>query len=337
LAQLDLLITVDTSVAHAAGALGVPTWLLVAMPPDYRWRDEGDSTCWYPCFRIYRQGSDRKWEPVIARLVDDLRQWLSCDDMESRRLLLRAKNREKPSARVPLEGLPDVVETRFGVIQVPPAQDLEFRSLRALGEYASGFRNAVLDVAQTGQTVLQIAAGAGELSLALSWRLGPEGHLLALESDEYTARCLQQNVVGNRASNVTALKYGLDAPAFEGGIDGLLLRTLHGIVVCRDCTFARFDESAGRTIWSMRPWVLALLDSGTQSVEFASALSRFAYRFWTMDVPIFRQDSYLGGRSDGFVGLHKRAILALAEEEPQGPGSPAWKPWPSIASSFGGT
>ena len=68
LAGLDLIVSVDTAVAHLAGALGCPTWTLLAFAPDWRWlRDRTDSP-WYPTMRLFRQDQPRDWVPVVARV-----------------------------------------------------------------------------------------------------------------------------------------------------------------------------------------------------------------------------------------------------------------------------
>ncbi len=72
-ALLDLVITVDTAVAHIAGALGKPVWVLLPFVPDWRWMLEREDTPWYPTMRLFRQGSDRGWAPVIERVLADLR------------------------------------------------------------------------------------------------------------------------------------------------------------------------------------------------------------------------------------------------------------------------
>lgn len=72
IAGLDLVISVDTSVAHLAGAMGKPVWVLVPFVADWRWPDR-EPNPWYPTARIWRQGSDLDWAPVVAAVEAELR------------------------------------------------------------------------------------------------------------------------------------------------------------------------------------------------------------------------------------------------------------------------
>jgi hypothetical protein len=72
LAQLDLLVSVDTSVAHLAGALGIPTWILLPYAPDWRWFLERDDSPWYPTVRLFRQTEPGNWDSVMTRLAKAL-------------------------------------------------------------------------------------------------------------------------------------------------------------------------------------------------------------------------------------------------------------------------
>jgi tetratricopeptide (TPR) repeat protein len=69
---LDLVITVDTSVAHLAGALGCPTWMLLPYTPDYRWLLDRDDSPWYPTMRLFRQSETRDYGEVLDRVRTEL-------------------------------------------------------------------------------------------------------------------------------------------------------------------------------------------------------------------------------------------------------------------------
>ncbi len=78
-AGLDLVIAADTSVAHLAGALGRPVWLLLPASADWRWQRFGDTTPWYPTMRLFRQDASRAWPPVVAAVAQALRQQFAAD------------------------------------------------------------------------------------------------------------------------------------------------------------------------------------------------------------------------------------------------------------------
>ena len=72
LAGLDLLITVDTSIAHLAGAIGCPAWVLIAYTPDWRWQLDRTDTPWYPSLRLFRQKAPGDWMGVIDEVAAEL-------------------------------------------------------------------------------------------------------------------------------------------------------------------------------------------------------------------------------------------------------------------------
>ena len=69
---MDLVITVDTSVAHLSGALGVPTWVLLPHLPDWRWLLNRRESPWYPSVRLYRQSKAQHWDDVFLAVAKDL-------------------------------------------------------------------------------------------------------------------------------------------------------------------------------------------------------------------------------------------------------------------------
>jgi hypothetical protein len=66
--SLDLVITVDTSVAHLAGALGKPVWVMLPKQADWRWMMSGEANPWYPSARLFRQQVLGDWSPVVDAL-----------------------------------------------------------------------------------------------------------------------------------------------------------------------------------------------------------------------------------------------------------------------------
>ncbi|HEU5352063.1 MAG TPA: tetratricopeptide repeat protein [Terracidiphilus sp.] len=73
---LDLVITTDTSVAHLAGAMGLPVWILLAKPADWRWMEERETTPWYPTARLFRQAKMGDWEGLMERVRSRLEAWI---------------------------------------------------------------------------------------------------------------------------------------------------------------------------------------------------------------------------------------------------------------------
>ncbi len=70
--QLDLVVCVDSAVAHVAGALGKPTWLMVPFAPGWQWHTEGETSAWYPSMRLFRQSQPGSWDSVFEELHEAL-------------------------------------------------------------------------------------------------------------------------------------------------------------------------------------------------------------------------------------------------------------------------
>ena len=72
LETLDLVITVDTSVAHLAGGVGIPVWILLPYAPDWRWGTDGETTRWYGSARLFRQPQPNDWQSVLQSVQQAL-------------------------------------------------------------------------------------------------------------------------------------------------------------------------------------------------------------------------------------------------------------------------
>ena len=74
--QMDLILCVDTSVAHLAAAMGKPTWILINYKPDFRWLMAGEKTIWYNSMRLFRQELSYNWQIVLSNVKNELSKWL---------------------------------------------------------------------------------------------------------------------------------------------------------------------------------------------------------------------------------------------------------------------
>src|SRR5207247_560080 len=74
IANLDLVVTCDTAIAHLAGALGVATWVALPAVPDWRWLLDREDSPWYPTARLFRQAVPGRWEEPFERMAAALRE-----------------------------------------------------------------------------------------------------------------------------------------------------------------------------------------------------------------------------------------------------------------------
>lgn len=73
-AAVDMVVCVDTSLGHVAGAMDRPAWIMVPFAPDWRWLTASEDTPWYPSLRLYRQAEPKTWAPVVERIAADLQR-----------------------------------------------------------------------------------------------------------------------------------------------------------------------------------------------------------------------------------------------------------------------
>jgi hypothetical protein len=79
---LDLVIAVDTSVAHLAGALGVPCWLMLPYAPEWRWMLGRLDSPWYASMRLFRQREAGDWDGVVAEVTEAFRTWIRSSSVQ---------------------------------------------------------------------------------------------------------------------------------------------------------------------------------------------------------------------------------------------------------------
>ena len=131
ISRMDLVICVDTAIAHLAGALGKPVWLLLPQPADWRWMTKGSRSPWYPRMTLFRQTERGNWSDVIDNVAAALRVWAAQerrgDVMEPGEALGATDSTDhddlaaEPASRLP-DGISAIAETRYGILQYLPQQ-----------------------------------------------------------------------------------------------------------------------------------------------------------------------------------------------------------------------
>jgi tetratricopeptide (TPR) repeat protein len=140
IANLDLIISIDTAVAHLAAALGAPVWTLLPFVPDWRWLLERDDTPWYPTMRLFRQISPGDWGEVVGRVRKELMQLPESAEFHKQR-----------GIRLLQTGMPEkAAQALFKAISFNPADaetynnlGVAFDSQKKYGEALAAYRRAL--------------------------------------------------------------------------------------------------------------------------------------------------------------------------------------------------
>ena len=85
MANLDLVISADSSIAHLAGALGRPIWLALKHVPDWRWMLDRSDSPWYPTMRLFRQRTRDDWRSVFSDIEDALRERIGAEHRQAKK------------------------------------------------------------------------------------------------------------------------------------------------------------------------------------------------------------------------------------------------------------
>ena len=105
LSHLDLVITVDTSVAHLAGAMGIPTWIMLAYPADWRWLLDRSDNPWYPTARLFRMPEPGDWVSVVAEIETALREKVGSEKKVVKKARKKATKKTAPRTKEPAKSL----------------------------------------------------------------------------------------------------------------------------------------------------------------------------------------------------------------------------------------
>lgn len=316
---LDLVISIDTSVAHLAGALGKPVWTMLVRNADWRWLVDREDSPWYPTMRLFRQERRGEWGPVIERVVRAL------GDVAGHRSTLALPGR-RPDAVVRIafpaslaspvrraSRFARVDETRHGIVHHRGDDSTESIGLRCYGEHAQAELASVERMIGPGSVVVSVAPGAGTHALARAAILGPSGHQWLVEPRAFERTLLRQTLVANRAAGAATL---LDAlPADDEGLpEALGLARLDVLTIGDTADAARTIAACEALIWRFRPAVFASLPDERAVTTLVEALRKVGYCAWRIEAPLFNPQNFYGRADDAFDGRRALTILAGPEE-----------------------
>ncbi|MFB2836909.1 FkbM family methyltransferase [Floridanema evergladense] len=189
--QLDLVICVDTSVAHLAGAMGKTVWVLLSKVADWRWMLEGENNPWYPTLRLFRQTNLGDWQPVFQKVALELEKMIS--ELKNKEM----ENKSTEQILLPASGFNKLKKCRHGVL-LYNINDLEVgKSLEAYGEYKEGEIELLQQIIKPQDLVLEVGTNIGVHTVYFAQAVGEQGTVLAFEPQ----RVIFQNLCANLAIN----------------------------------------------------------------------------------------------------------------------------------------
>ena len=346
--QLDLVISVDTSVAHLAGALGKPLWLLLSHPAEWRWLERREDSPWYPTATLFRQRTAGNWDDVAQRVKVSLQNEVSRmrnKAMEGSRDIptsgtsrpLRLPRSMRPVRVAP--GMCAVGETRYGIFLFPPDRDECCKSLGWYGEWLQPQLDLLSRLLRLDQTVMEVGAGVGAHAVPLGRAVGSSGHLILYEPAPFLRTILKQNLHANGLQNFTVMVRELSGPmktetnmdpAVRSAttselrrlqdqaprtetLDELQLERLDWLKLNDPAITAEILAGGDETLWRLRPRMFIAVDRNTLPA-LVQRVRQFSYRCWRMETPLFNPSNFYRHDLDICSRRSKLAMLAIPEE-----------------------
>jgi FkbM family methyltransferase len=332
LQNLDLLIACDSSVAHLAGALGVPVWLALYRVPDWRWLLDRDDSPWYPRTRLFRQQKLGDWTGVFQSMADRL---LAEQDSVGRR--------RPEQYRLLTSGPNRLIHGRHGTILINRNDAYIGRSVELYGEFSEGEVELFRQVVRPGSTVVEAGAHIGTHTLVLSECVGPKGAVYAFEPQRPLFQILCGNLALNDRENVLAfcealgaesgslvvprLNYhqennfgGLGLGSYEHG-ERVPVRTIDQLELPR-CEMIKVDvegmervvlQGAEATLQRFHPVLYVENDRPEQSAALIEYLLAAGYRLYWHTPPLYSPNNYFGNAENVFSNIVSVNMLGIHE------------------------
>lgn len=332
LANLDLLVCVDTGPAHLAGAMGKDVWMMLPARADYRWLRGRNDSPWYPTLRLFRQAAPGEWDDVVDRVALELRRWVAARAWAECTARPPSPMPPAPAESISMPAmLARALDTRAGFMQYYPNDRLG-RALEYYGEWLEGVLEVIRTMLPRGASIVEAGSGIGAHTLAIAKRIGDDGLLLAYEHDARLRDALELNLAAHGCRHVSVMpaELGDDAPqgAPRETLDGLRLSRLDGVLIQHRASATRILAAADDTLWRCRPWIVAVAEQAEELQEARERLREYGYEAFRSRMPLHVPSNFNRRDDDLFDGASMAVLLATPEERGADPGPAGFERWP---------
>jgi FkbM family methyltransferase len=332
--NLDLVVTLDTSLAHLAGALGVPVGVALPLYSDWRWLRDRDDSPWYPTMRLFRQTRQGDWAGVFEQIAGAVREGLD---------RMTPASKARPGNKV--------TRCRHGTMVYPPHDRYVGRSLELYGEFSESEVALFRGLVRPGDTVLDVGANVGAHTLPLARLVGSGGRVVAFEPQRLLFYCLCANVVLNDLTNVDCRHAAvgqtsgtLDVPELDytveenfGGVGlggGRPAGPSYPVPLVRiddvpldRCDLMKIDvegmerevlAGAVATIRRHRPFLYVEDDRHDRSAELRALLCSLGYELYRHHPPLFNPANFFGRPENVFGNIVSGNLYGHPSDRPLG-------------------
>ena len=330
IADLDLVITVDTAMLHLAGAMGKEVWGLIWKPGDWRWGTDRVDTPWYGTATLYRQETQRVWKREIAQMTAGLRTLLAANT--------RADLRPGWSARSESSNPVETGPCRYGEMAWYHNDHYIGRALELYGEYSQSEVDLLAKLLHPGDTVIDAGANIGALTVPISHLVGDDGLVFAFEPIPNYFALLRRNVKGRdnvrefdqalgSKCGVIELRdvplYNVHAPGWPGTsvieaemrtVDSMGLTWLNLLKIDVDGQELEILQGAEETIARYRPLIYVENDKPESYPDLLPWLQRHGYRLYQHAAPLYNENNARGYRVNVLGSLVSAMLLCVPNE-----------------------